>query len=288
MRWDNPWTPHANLCEMRCPVCTGESVVEGVRLGGYDIEGCIRCGLRFAPKAFAVETDYDAVYDSRAYIKEQVRPMSVAKARERFPDVATYRAFFDHVPLSPGKRLLDVGCGVGRFLYAAHLRGWQVEGIDRSQRAIDLGKTYAAYPMRAGSVGDIVEAGRLFDVVTLFEVLEHLADPVVMLKRCKMLLRGGGSVFVTVPNWGCSSVHKTSNPAELPPIHLLFFGEGSLRMAASEAGLKVLETGYIDSSMVAGAVNRWRAVSWARWAATRVLKRGERTSGLWMLAEPAG
>jgi|WetSurMetagenome_2_1015567.scaffolds.fasta_scaffold01106_6 2-polyprenyl-3-methyl-5-hydroxy-6-metoxy-1,4-benzoquinol methylase len=272
---------------MSCPVCNASSVSDGIKLGDYAIERCSQCGLRFAPDAFDIQMDYDQVYESEDYIKTQVGPISSAEAQHAFTEHATYSPFFRHVEYTPGDTLLDVGCGVGRFLQGAHSTGWSVEGIDFSEKAVEIGRRYAKFPMRAGSLDDEIRSGKRFNVVTMFEVLEHLSQPVTFLEKCKMALERNGSIFCTVPNWECSVVQHSTNPAWIPPIHLLFFNESSLRALAAKAGLEVIETGFIGQNAFPAAMNSLWPLKVFKWLVKLILRRSREPLGIWMHARVA-
>jgi 2-polyprenyl-3-methyl-5-hydroxy-6-metoxy-1,4-benzoquinol methylase len=259
-----------------CPVCGNETAPDDVELGGYQLYRCPRCTLRFAPQAFNVSVDYDRVYQSPEYESDQVS-MLKSLDRRRLAEHPTYRSFFSQVSHASGARLLDVGCGVGRFAQAAYGRGWDVTGIDVSARAIESGRPFAPFRLRVATVEELVEQGEQFQVVTAFEVLEHLTSPVKFLSTLRRLVSPGGQVFCTVPNWGSAEVRNSTRPDWLPPIHLLFFSPASLEAAAKQSGLVRVKTGVIRSDPIPrGALPR------ARWLARRLLRRRREPLGLWV------
>ncbi len=148
------------------------------------------------------------------------------------------------------KRLLDVGCGVGRFCLAARSKGWDVIGIDTSEKAVKAARELAGLPVFQGSVDDMLKEGKRFDVVTAFEVLEHLGDPVTFLGKLRSLIIPGGHLFCTVPNADCDAIMNSVNPAWLPPVHILFFNRSALKNTGDLAGLGDITTGVIKSDPV--------------------------------------
>jgi SAM-dependent methyltransferase len=260
----------------RCPVCESTAVTKGVALGGYQLYQCSHCTLQFAPEAFAVSVDYDRVYESPEYDSEQVRALKSLDP-EAIAEHPTYRSFFGQVDHFPHARLLDVGCGVGRFGHGAAARGWDVTGIDVSARAIEAGRPFARFPLRVATIEELGAGRERFDVVTAFEVLEHLSSPVKFLTKLQRVVSPGGQVFCTVPNWDSAFVRNSSRPDWLPPIHLLFFNSESLRTAGERSGLVGVSTGVIQSDpLPAGATRR------ARWLARRLLGRPQEPLGLWL------
>jgi len=97
-------------------------------------------------------------------------------------------------------RILDVGCGIGYFLDVAKSRGWEVYGTEYTDSAVKI----------CGDKGIIMHAGALnpqnytaesFDVITSFEVIEHINTPNEEIARIFSLLRKGGYFYVTTPNF---------------------------------------------------------------------------------------
>jgi SAM-dependent methyltransferase len=102
---------------------------------------------------------------------------------------------------APGARLLDIGCGSGDFILACQARGWQVVGAEQASAPIlrhahELGLEVIAVEDLA-SLPD-----GSFDMITLWHVFEHLADPVAVLREAHRLLKVGGRLLIEVPNFG--------------------------------------------------------------------------------------
>jgi len=235
-------------------------------LGGFALARCRDCGLVFAPSALGVEVDYGAIYGTPEYEECQVR--------ERHADahgvagLATFRPFFRRVRRQGGGRLLDVGCGVGRFCRAAAAHGWAVRGIDVSPEAIRIGREAGGVALQVGSIADVVAAGDRFDAITVFEVLEHTADPSSMLRAARDALVPGGHFFATVPNWNCDDVRSATRPDWVPPVHKLFFTRESVAALVRRAGFGRVRTGLVRTDAVPRRpwnLARW---IWRRWRGT--------------------
>lgn len=141
-----------------------------------------------------------------------------------------------------GGTLLDIGCADGRFVYAAARRGLDARGIDHSGRLIDEGnRRYGGDRLSRASIEELVGAAQRFDVVTLFEVIEHVPDPADLLRRARSLLNPGGLLFVSTPN----RAGYPPAPAHLdrPPHHLTRWNERALRAALSP-GYRVDELAF--------------------------------------------
>ena len=135
-------------------------------------------------------------------------------------------------------RLLDVGCGDGDFLSAAAERGWAAYGSEYGEaprrRARERGLDVRPAPFTA----EPEEAGG-FDVVTSIEVIEHVTEPREEVARMTTLLRRGGCVYLTTPNFNSLS-RRIAGPrwrAIAYPEHLNLFTPGSLHQLLTRAGL---------------------------------------------------
>ena len=134
--------------------------------------------------------------------------------------------------------VLDLGCGEGRFLESLGTRAGRTAGVDHHGPAIARlvergGEGYeSTFEAFATSHADS------FDVVTSFHTLEHVADPLQMLRSAATCLRSGGTLFVSVPNreraW-----REEGEPMDRPPHHVTRWGPEQIATAADRAGLRV-------------------------------------------------
>jgi SAM-dependent methyltransferase len=104
------------------------------------------------------------------------------------------------IVLAQGKRVLDVGCGDGRFLAAMRAHGWSVAGIETDSVAAALAAKRLGAPICETPLETAELPPESFDLVTLLHVLEHVPDPRATLTAAFRLLRPGGALLVAVPN----------------------------------------------------------------------------------------
>src|SRR4051812_13347971 len=107
-------------------------------------------------------------------------------------------------PYRDRNRLLDVGCGAGYFLEEARSRDWEGYGTEYSGVALDLARRKRLKVTRA-PIGRGTYGAGSFDVVTAFEVFEHMSDPMAEAKVVAHVLRDGGALYLTVPNFDALS-----------------------------------------------------------------------------------
>jgi SAM-dependent methyltransferase len=138
-----------------------------------------------------------------------------------------------------GGRLLDVGCGSGKFLEDMSALGWRAEGIDNDPLAVAAAASRPSIRVRCHPlVRGIFDPGS-FDAVTLNHVIEHVPDPVESLKICRDYLKVGGRLVAVTPNLNALSRRffgKFWRGWETPR-HLNLFSADALRECATRAGL---------------------------------------------------
>ncbi|MBS3907177.1 MAG: class I SAM-dependent methyltransferase [Syntrophaceae bacterium] len=97
-------------------------------------------------------------------------------------------------------RLLDVGAGFGFFLSEMRGRGWEVAGVEISQKAMDYTKDVLGLTLHLGPLEKVGFPESDFDVVSGFYVIEHLPDPMAFLKECYRILKPGGLLLLRYPH----------------------------------------------------------------------------------------
>jgi len=105
-------------------------------------------------------------------------------------------------PYAAGGRLLEGGCATGWFLDEARRRGYEVQGVEVSGFAADWGVEHLGLPIFNGTLRDAGFADGQFDVVVLWDVLEHLTEPMAELEEINRVLKEGGYLFTSVPDYG--------------------------------------------------------------------------------------
>ena len=138
-------------------------------------------------------------------------------------------------------RLLDVGAGAGLFLEVARERGWEVEGTELSLAA-SLAAAERDLRVHVGDLKRLPLTPGSFDVVVSLECVEHVPEPPAFLATLAGLLRPGGGLFLTTPNYNALSRRLLGR--EWQPIsgdHLCLFTPRSLADCVARVGHRILD-----------------------------------------------
>jgi 2-polyprenyl-3-methyl-5-hydroxy-6-metoxy-1,4-benzoquinol methylase len=157
-----------------------------------------------------------------------------------------------------GGRLLDVGSATGNFLHEVKRTGrWDVFGIEPNAYAADYARRENGLDIRTSTLADAQLASNSFDVVTMWNVLEHVPEPIDDLHRVSRLLRPGGLLVLSLPNVESLEV-KLFGPSwfgwELPR-HLHIFPREVLRRMLDAAGFDLVRGECISGSQIMFALS---------------------------------
>lgn len=136
-------------------------------------------------------------------------------------------------------RILDVGCATGLFLEIAKKSGWEVYGIEPSKWAVSYAQD--TLNIRLGILEEVEFPREYFDVITLWDVLEHFLDPLFALCKLRQLLRKGGYIFLSMP--AIDSIYARIFKRywrSLLREHLYYFSSDTIKKILSKSGFEVL------------------------------------------------
>jgi len=154
--------------------------------------------------------------------------------------------------IAPGDAVLDVGAGGGEFLYLVRAAGCQATGIEPNLGYAGYARDELGLDVLPGFPEDH-DFGPRFRLVTLFHVLEHLADPLEGLRRLAGWLLPGGCLVVEVPNFEFACQHPAHR---FHRAHLFHFNSATLRRCGERAGLTPVSTAPSEDGGVLTAIFR--------------------------------
>lgn len=222
-----------------CPVCAGHAAHGAWREAGLRYVRCAACSAFFSD---VTEAYYDA---HRHNAWDEAVPDADTVGfydRARRP---SHEALLQRMPATGAGRLLDVGCGLGFFLQRAAASGWTATGVEPSSAwAAASRERPGVADVVCGLVEDPALDGRRFELITVWDVLEHIFDPVPFLARVRSLLAPGGQVFIRTPNLGYlrpvyGARRRLGQDVRLGPLnHVVYFSPATLTRALAAAGLR--------------------------------------------------
>jgi SAM-dependent methyltransferase len=203
---------------------------------------CSGCGFAQPERIPTLPRYFERMYDQR-WSEDFV----VEEFTSTYRDVIYARilaALGDRVPRTP-RTLLDIGSHVGRFLHLARQAGWESEGTEINDRTATYATAHSGSPVHRVRAEQVREIGRVYDAVTLSDVLEHIPEPVTLLSTVRQVLGGKGWISVKVP-CGPTQVLKETWHERLGRgyratladnlVHVNHFSPRALRLALERAG----------------------------------------------------
>lgn len=219
---------------MKCPCCSAAQLETIYWKYDLPVLRCVECGQVFSGK-IPYEEEIRKLYENY-YSERNTTPNEVT--RKRYSELLRrFRRYRET------NRILDVGCGFGFFLSAAMDDGWRAYGTEVSQSAFHYLEKLEI-PDGQMFMGDVADMGLeegSFDVVTMFEVIEHLPDPSRVLREICSLLRKDGLLYLTTPNYDSLNRYLLGDFWSIiqPHEHLFYFTVGSLGRLLRRVGYEV-------------------------------------------------
>ncbi|MCC6502382.1 MAG: class I SAM-dependent methyltransferase [Deltaproteobacteria bacterium] len=225
-----------------CRLCNSKEARLVAVVDGSQYVRCAICGVeRMAsyPSDAEIAEFYDNGYMTKKFnnlghhlhFTKEYRETYFAEKSLTFDDLRVDTASLK------GRKLLDVGCANGQFLEFTGRLGMDSTGIDISEEMVNAGK-------EAGlncQVQDLFEMKGSFDLLTYWDVIEHVSDPRKVLEKTRTLLSPGGEVILQTPCTGIvSELFGDKWLYYLPVQHLHLFSQDSLFKLLSETGFSVV------------------------------------------------
>ena len=218
------------------------------------VRRCLTCDAVF--RAVAVgEEELQALYNEEYFLRTW--PGSLGRFFQDFdPDRYHKTRFFkkqlkhcERLVGRPG-RLLDVGCANGVFVWLAKEAGWEAEGVELSPFAAEWGRKQFGVTIHERAVEDLAPAP-VYDVITLWDTLEHVPHPKGLLHACYQRLQPGGHLVVLTPdhqslvNLLVHTAHRLAPRATLPLLDKLYHHDHLTYFDRNSLALNLIEHGFI-------------------------------------------
>lgn len=173
---------HARSC---CPACAGERSIQIAQFSDSSVLRCKTCSTVY--RSIVRRFNYDESYTASA---PAIPAYVTARQNELIASFGQYRVT---------NRYLDVGFGRGGTLRAAFSANWDVYGAELSRSAIEMA-TREGFNVTYGELSQVNYPDDYFDVIVMSELIEHLEDPIPLLREASRILRHGGLLYLTTPH----------------------------------------------------------------------------------------
>ncbi|RQW77194.1 MAG: methyltransferase domain-containing protein [Methanothrix sp.] len=230
----------------RCPLCGCQERQAEFRKHGVDIVCCVNCGSRYGTQ---IAANLDDVYKNSGYLSysKEDNEEHYNYRRERFgrERVAILEKYCGDIT---DKYLIDIGCGNGYFLSVAMEKCKHCYGTEFSDKLREFTEQKTGLTIYNKSLDDLPL--KSFDIVTLFDVIEHIPDPDPFMQSVDKILNPGGYVLIFTPNFDSFSInvmHEYSSIVD-PTEHVVLYTLPSLSFLAKKMGYDVVysETQGLD------------------------------------------
>ena len=210
--------PLAQVVHVPCGIC-GQEEGEIVQLSLYrmgdqhfPLVQCQNCGLAYVNPRPRLESHRELLETAEFFdhgYAQGVREQSYFDRRDLWLD--EYDRELERLEAEVGYvgRLLEYGSGGGFFTEAARRRGWQVQAVEPGKTAADYAEVQFPIPVYRGELGDAPFEEGAFDVVVLNESLPYSPEPLELVRELFYFTRPGGHLFMTLPSYVNSGLHRT-------------------------------------------------------------------------------
>jgi SAM-dependent methyltransferase len=234
--------------------------------GQFTLVQCRGCGLVYLnprPAGAALAAYYPDEYTPYA---DPTLPSPSWLARLNRYYAMTKRARLIERYAPARDRLLDVGCATGLFLDALRARGWQTYGVELVEHAARLARERLGLDVHTGTLQEAQFPSAWFDAVTMWDVLEHVPDPLAELREICRVLKPGGVLVLRIPDIGSPESRFFGGywVGLDAPRHLYVFSSTTVAATLSRAGLELVEQRNLSGNQHAWSlsVQGWTGERW--------------------------
>ncbi|MDP8242564.1 MAG: class I SAM-dependent methyltransferase [Candidatus Hinthialibacter antarcticus] len=263
--------------DFECPLCGNAAAGELLwkdHSTNWQRARCSSCGM-IAVSPMPTEAQINAIYTresrsedsvNRGYRRQLMEALHASedqlKTLNAYREATGWDGQFDwdayEASLGETKRCLDVGCASGRTAATFQRLGWDAHGIDVDPQAIAVAQEHGLEVSVAHL--EQLELDKLFDFITLVDVIEHVRDPKALMQRASQLLKPGGAVYIKTP-CADSLPHRLVGERWLESAeHVQFFSQRTLTKLVEEAGFKIAASSYyVDDATPLLHYDQWQS-----------------------------
>lgn len=222
---------------IKCNICNSTGIHTKYVKHGINVMECEKCSLCFVHPIPSVEKQkkyYNEHYQSGRYRTYQ-NAYEIRKKlnKKRFEEIKKYKPSGNH---------LDIGCATGFFLDVAKDNGLVVYGTELSQEAVMIARKRHK-DIFNGTVEQANYQSEFFDLVTIYDLIEHVLDPTQTFEEVNRIMKKNGLVVITTPDiksWHAKILGKHFYQID-PFQHLFYFSPKSMKNIMAKTGFEIIE-----------------------------------------------
>lgn len=236
-------------------ICGANRSSELGEKNGFNVVSCDSCGMVYInpqPTSTELQKFYSTQYWNQHQINLGLKPIN-----ERIIDAGEKKYFTDllnwltsHVPLDAEKRLLEVGCSHAIFCELVAKFGTNVVGVEMDEQIAQSAQKRTGLPIYSGGLAHQEFNNSEFDVICMFDVIEHFSEPKTELERIRLYLKQGGWLYLSTP---CRDAPAAKYDVlkwgeNKPPEHLFLYSFSDLEKLLNQYGFHVWDARGIYSA----------------------------------------
>lgn len=244
----------------KCILCNSNNLHDLYVIKGYHIAKCKDCELVFVKENVDKNIIHDLYqktyfYNTAWYLLDKEKYLGYDdyvgdrdNIRNKFGSIIkVIKHYIDTGPL------LDIGCGLGFFLELAQEKGFNpVKGIDISTYAVEYCRENLKLDVQQGEIKDFVFPSQNFNIITMFDVIEHFKNPKSTLLEINRILKDSGFLVIVTPDIDAivpRLIKDRWEEIQRVPEHLIFFSKKTITSILKQTGFDVIYTKYVSKKL---------------------------------------
>lgn len=232
-------------CIEKCPICGRSNHVKFVTIYGFDYEQCLNCGHIYLRDIIGKKEMKQLYQGGQNKSLQHTVYLSEELFEKRVEQIASPKVEWVSSEVKKKGLWIDIGCGTGEILFAAQGLGYKVLGIDADTEEIEFARC-KGINIICDYVSDLNAHNYLVNgnIISLFNILEHLENPVSMLENISANIMEGTYIVMEIPRHPSISSFSNLIFNEMacrhiyPPDHIHIFTEKSAEIMLKKAKLK--------------------------------------------------
>lgn len=227
----------------KCYLCQHHSVEKAFSKLGWNIDYCKTCKLYTLDFKGSYNNFIRTYYDKKFFTGSKKRAGYCNYEGDRKAEKRNMQNYLKGIQIfKKSGSLLDVGCATGLFMQEAKKERFVVDGLDVSDYAVNIAKKHFGNRVKRANIENVDYKGKKFDVITMFDVLEHLNNPKNVLKKTFKILTKDGILVINTGDTGSllAKIQGKHWHFFIPPQHFFYFSQNNLSELLKQSGFRII------------------------------------------------